>query len=389
MKKPLRFEFNEWAPVNWVKFGIALIIAESFLGGGPSLAGQARPAWEAEWEKTVEAARQEGQVTMYGTSPNHAIVDSGRFQKAYPGIKVVAVAPAPGEAFQRLVAERRAGKYLADLYIAGVTTPIMLHQMKVLEPIKPMLILPEVVDESKWWGGKHNYNDHEQKYIFVFTGNPLYGSIFYNTNLVNVKEIRSFWDLVNPKWKGKIEVRDIRIPGTGNINTIFFYHNPQLGPKFIRRLYGEMDVTLFRDIRQSLDWLANGKFAICFFCYPVEAAEAKKQGLPLNEFGLLKEGATISSHAGGLTLLKNAPHPNAAKVFINWLLSRDGQMISQETGRGRVNSRRIDIPKEIIPPAGRLMEGVKYLEVETPELNDIGPVLKVIEEALADRKKGS
>jgi iron(III) transport system substrate-binding protein len=106
----------------------------------------------------------------------------------------------------------------------------------------------------------------------------------------------------------------------------------------------------------------------------------------------MKEGATISSHAGGLTLVKNAPHPNAAKVFVNWLLSREGQMTSQITGKGRVNSRRIDILKDMIPPEGRLKEGIPYLDVETPELNDIRPVLKAIEEALAEaekRKRGS
>jgi iron(III) transport system substrate-binding protein len=105
----------------------------------------------------------------------------------------------------------------------------------------------------------------------------------------------------------------------------------------------------------------------------------------------MKEGATISSHAGGVTLVKNAPHPNAAKVFVNWLLSREGQLTSQITGRGRVNSRRVDISKEMIPPQGRLIEGVQYVDVETPELNDIGPVMKILEEALAEaekRKKG-
>jgi iron(III) transport system substrate-binding protein len=204
---------------------------------------------------------------------------------------------------------------------------------------------------------------------------------------VNPKEINSFWDLVQPRWKGKIEVRDIRVPGTGNVNSMFFYHNPQVGPKFISRLFGEMDVTLFRDIRQSIDWLATGKFAICFFCYPIEVLEARKQGLPVNEFGLMKEGAAISSYAGGVTFVKNAAHPNAAKVFVNWLLSREGQLASQRTGRGRVNSRRMDIPKDMVSPEIQLIEGVKYLDVETPELSDIRLVLKVLEEALAEAEK--
>jgi iron(III) transport system substrate-binding protein len=247
------------------------------------------------------------------------------------------------------------------------------------------LVLPEVLDESKWWGGKHHYNDHEQKYVFVFTGDPQLGTIAFNTNLVNIKEISSFWDFLNPKWKGRIESRDIRIPGTGSVNTLFFYHNPQLGPKFLRRLFGEMDITLFRDVRQSIDWLATGKFAICFFCYPNEIEPAQKQGLPvaLLDF-MLKEGAAISSQNGALSFVNRAPHPNAAKVFVNWLLSREGQITSQSV---TANSRRMDIPKDMIPPRARLIEGVKYLDVEIPERNDLQPVIKVVEEALAGAAK--
>jgi len=383
-----RYKHADWAR----NLGFVLIAVEGFLNASSSIAGEAKPGWEAEWKKTVAAAKQEGQVTIYGTSPMHAIAEAGVFQKAYPGIKVVTLAPAPAEAFQRLMAERRVGRYLADFYTAGATSPLRLLDAKVLDPIKPLLILPEVLDESKWWEGRHHYNDHEQKYILVYTGNPQLGTPSVNTNLVNQKEIKSFWDFLHPKWKGKIESRDMRIPGAGSVNTLFFYHNPSLGPKFIRRLFGEMDITMFRDIRQGIDWLGTGKFAICFYCSNADTDLAKQQGLPVSPVDfMLKEGATISSHAGAAAFVSKAPHPNAAKVFINWLLSREGQMTSQETGRGRVNSRRIDISKEMIPPVGRLVKGVNYLDVENPEMNNLEPVLKIVEEALAEnekRKKG-
>jgi iron(III) transport system substrate-binding protein len=395
IKKSSLSNFNErlWRdkPGDWFSILAALVTGLSFLSAGSSVAGQAKAGWDVEWEKTVAAARQEGQVTIYGTTPIHAIAETGVFQKVYPGIKVVTVAPAPGEAFQRLMAERRAGRYLADLYVAGATSPLWLLQAQALDPIKPLLIFPEVVDESKWWGGRHHYNDHEQRYIFVYTGNPV-GTISFNSNLVNQKEISSFWDLLHPKWKGKIEIRDMRrTPGAGSINVLFFYHNLQMGPKYIKRLFGEMDITFFREIRQGINWLATGKFLICFFCGDVDIGKAKCQGLPVARLDfMLKEGSAITSHAGALGFVNRAPHPSAAKVFINWLLSREGQLTSQN-GASNPNSRRIDISKEMIPPHGRLIEGVNYLDVETPERNDIGPVIKIIEEALAEtekRKKG-
>ena len=108
-----------------------------------------------------------------------------------------------------------------------------------------------------------------------------------------------------------------------------FYHPPDVGPSFIRKLYGEMDVTLFRDYRQGTDWLAVGKFAICFSC---DVDVSKQQGLPVDTFGpgVFKEGGGLVQQFGTLTLVNRAPHPNAAKVFINWLLSRKGQIALQK-----------------------------------------------------------
>ena len=107
---------------------------------------------------------------------------------------------------------------------------------------------------------------------------------------------------------------------------------PRFGPSFIRKLYGEMDVTLFRDYRQGPDWLAVGKFAICFSC---DVDVLKQQGLPVDTFGpsVFKEGGGLVQQFGTVTLVNRAPHPNAAKVFINWLLSRKGQIALQKVMR--------------------------------------------------------
>lgn len=368
--------------------GIALIFFFISMG-----AAAEKPSWEVEWRRTVEAAKKEGQVTLYGSSAPMLIADSGVFQKAYPEIKVVKVSVrGSSEALERLMAERRAGQYLADLFLGGSTTILELHRARGLDPIKPALILPEVLDESKWLGGAHAYLDPDAKYVFIYIAHPQTGSVHYNTKLVDPKQFHSFWDYVNPKWKGKIEMRDIRTGGTGSSNAKFFYYHPELGPKFLRRLFSEMQMTLFRDNRQSVDWLATGRFAMCFFCYPQETAKAQKQGLPIDEIKqMMKEGAGLTSHSGQIGLINRAARPNAAKVFVNWLLSRDGQMTLQrvysEGRRGASNSRRIDIPKDMIPQEDRLVEGVEYLDVETPERRDMGPVIKIFEEALAQAEK--
>lgn len=349
----------------------------------------AAESWQAEWERTVEAAKKEGQVNIYyfPGSPE-LILQAGIFQKRFPEIKVVAVGADP---LQRIQAERRAGKYLADVTMGGSSSTWQLYVAKALDPIKDALILPEVVDESKWWQGRHRYTDPERRYAFTYLGNTDFGSISYNGNLVKAAEFQSLWDFLRPKWKGKIVARDIRSPGPGTVSIRIFYYNPKLGPEFIRRLFGEMGITLTRDSRQGADWLGTGKYPICFFCMSGDVRTAKSQGLPVETFGPMKEGAGLTSSAGNIGLLNKAPHPSAAKVFINWALSREGQTLHQ-TEHVRVrgsfsNSLRMDIPKDVIPPEYRLKEGVDYVEADIPERMSLEPVLRVVNEALGERKK--
>ena len=165
----------------------------------------------------------------------------GIFQAAFPEIKVTGVTGRGPQLLQRILSERRGEKYLADVYIDGLGNIYPAYNAKVLDPIKPTLILPAVVDATKWWQGKHHYTDPEDRYIFRFQSTAMKGMISYNTSLVNPKSLKSFWDLLQPQWKGKIEVRDIREAGPGSAGIRFFYHNAELGPNFIRRLIGEMD----------------------------------------------------------------------------------------------------------------------------------------------------
>jgi iron(III) transport system substrate-binding protein len=353
-----------------------------FCWTGVVRAAQAKPTSQAEWEKTVEAAKREGQVTVYISGYDAILPD---FQKDYPEIKVVAVTGRGNEIGQRVAAERRGEKFIADVVSAGANPN---HQQffrgKMLDPIKPALILPEVLDQSKWYEGKHTYADPEGQYVFVYVGSATYGAINYNTKLVNPKEFKSYWDFLDPKWKGKIEARDVRRPGPGSGNMRFFYHHSDIGPAFIKRLFSEMEISLFRDYRQGPDWLATGKYAICFFC---DVDVLKQQGLPVDTFGpkVFKEGGGLVQQFGTLALMSHAPHPNAARVFINWLLSRKGQIALQKRlaqAESPADSLRIDIAKDDVPVTSRRLEGIKYLDTGRPDWIDMKPILKVVNEAL-------
>jgi len=355
-------------------------------------AAESKQDWQSEWEKTIQGARKDGKLSLYlyqGEGELGAVAQL--FQKKYPEISVTTVIGRGNQLGPKVMAERRAGKFLVDAYIAGLTSTYeILYRGKILDSVRSALILPGVLDESKWWQGQHHYIDPENKYIFVFVGN-VGQYISYHTKSVDPLEFSSYWDFLQPKWKGKILSRDPKISGSQRIGLRGFYHTPELGPEFIRRLYGEMNVAVTQELRQTTDWLANGKFAICFFCS--EILRAKSQGLPVDEFPTArwKESRAISAgNIGSLALPSQPPHPHAARLFANWLLSREGQIAFQRAANTPFNSEesmRIDIPKDMIPAEIRRIDGVKYFLADRPEFMDMAPIYELVDKALAQSRK--
>jgi ABC-type Fe3+ transport system substrate-binding protein len=350
-----------------------------------AIGAEAKP--DGEWGKAVAAAKKEGKLGVFLYQRGNIEAAVKAFEKQYPDIQITVVSVPAAETGPRIMAERRAGKFLWDVCICGPTTPFaVLAPAKALDSVKSALLLPEVLDESKWWGGKHYYMDAEGQQIFVFLGSVEMPNLYYNKNLIDAKEFRSYWDLINVKWRGKILALDPRQPGRQRVGARFLYTIPDLGPAFLARLFAEMDVSFSRDDRQSMDWLAVGKFPLCLFCGDIETARA--HGLPVEEFNTYtwKESPAIYSGSNGtVTLMNNAPHPNAARVFINWLLSRDGQTSFQKnmnTPDLVMESMRVDISKDPIAPEKRRAPGVKYIVMDTPERSNQEPVSKLLKEVI-------
>lgn len=248
--------------------------------GQESLAAE-RSNWKAEWEKTLKAAHGEAQVTVFGWSRESHLQALTEFQKVYPEIKLILISGSGSDLGPRLVAERRAGKYLADVFIVGATTPVeVLLPAKVLDPIRSSLILPEVTDEALWLGKKFYFADSENKYVLLNDGTVEISLIAYNTNLMRPEEIQSYWDLLQPKWRGKILAYDPRKRSGASGPIRFLYFSPKLGPKFVYRLFNEMDITLATDGHLMTDWLATGKFPLFVFPAPVILTKPKNKVCP-------------------------------------------------------------------------------------------------------------
>ena len=355
----------------------------------PAAVAAEKPGWQAEWDKAIAGAKKEGAVYLWGDMEiTHPDIVAA-FTKEFPFIKPITVTGRVGDLTMRILSERRAGKYLADVYsgVMGGAAFYEFYRTGVLDSVKSTFVLPEVADESKWLGGKHHYVDPDTQQIILYEGNVAGTSIYYNTESIKPNDFSSYWDILDPKWKGKIAMFE-RV-GSGFPSLTPVYYNPRLGPDYIKRLFGEMSVTVSRDRRQATDWLGTGKVVLCVGCADVE--HASRDGIPVGELDrkhLKEAGNNIGLNGNsGLALIGKPAHPNAAKVFVNWFLSRRGQSVWQEVMNTKVeepsNSMRIDIPKDKVLAAARRDEKVKYT---VTGFLDPEPPTKLIDELLGRKK---
>src|SRR4030095_3189422 len=243
-----------------------------------------------------------------------------------------------GEQSAKIIQERKAGVRSYDVFAFGGCGGMSLIQQNVLEPLEPMLILPEVKDPKKWWGGliwADNVNGN--KYFYSFTANSGSANRWYNSDLYNGSEFHSYDDLLNPKMKGSICFLDPRYPGAGQGSWSFLWSTK--GEDFLVKL-AKQDPFVMANARQLAEALAKGKIAICIGCSRHNVTPFIKAGLPLKLLPIAKEGdEATGGYAVGVVKLPR--HPNAAKAFVTWLLRKEGQEL---WGQAMLDaSRRMDV----------------------------------------------
>ncbi|MGH7848204.1 MAG: ABC transporter substrate-binding protein [Candidatus Binatia bacterium] len=305
------------------------------LGGWPVLAS-GQTSWENEWQKVQAAARNEGKIVIsIPPSPELRKALEGALKQKF-GIEAESLAGAGSQTTRRIADEYQAGVNYVDVHISTIDNLMdRLLPMKAVEPLESYWILPEVKDPKNWWGG-HIWTDNARRYAYAPMAYML-DSIWYNASLVKPEEVRSFNDLLNPKWKGKIGLFDPRIGGAGIGMWGFLWSTK--GEEYLKKLVGQK--LLIGDRRVIADALARGKLAVTIGASYYSFASFLKAGLPVKPFPTLAEGTYASVGNGGPVILKNHRHPNASKVFVNWLLSKAGQEVyAKAFGQA---TRRLDV----------------------------------------------
>ena len=328
-------------------------------------AGLAQSAdWQKSWDATLAAAKREGKVVVVG-SPHPEMRNEviPRFTARF-GIPVDFIAGKSGENVERVRIERGSGIFSADVFMVGASTALnALYAEKMIDPLAPLLLTPEVTDGSKWKSGKPPFIDPEGRYI-LRPFSTIDTLVFINTDYVKPKEMRSVEDLLNPKWKGKISTEDPGIDsGSGGNKAANFYS--QLGAEFARRLYVDQKPVISRNRRQFADWLARGTYPICLTCRVDDTRPLQQAGYKIATiYELAGLRSRVNSTPFTLTLASQAPHPNAARVFVNWLAGKEGLEIY---ARGDdAATLRTDVDESFLDPAAVPRPGAFYPDDADP-----------------------
>lgn len=337
--------------------GLSLVLTGALLFPVAASAQSSKPAWHSEWEKVVEGAKKEGKVVV--SIPASAELRKGMeetFTRRY-GITLELFPARGSEAVRRMVEEFKAGVRYFDLHIGGTSSIVTgLLAEGILEAVEPWMILPEVRDPKNWWGG-HIWADKARQHVYMFLA-YLTETVWYNMKGVRPEEVRSYDDLLNPKWKSKIAILDPRTPGSGESTWSFLWRIK--GEEYLRKLVAQ-DLIVGRNQRQLAEALAKEKALLSIGLSYYTFLPFIKAGMPLKPLPAPKEGLYGSSGSGNLVILKNAPHPNAAKVYVNWLLSREGQeLFGRAMGQA---TRRWDVDTAWTKKFGH----IAAKEVLTPE----------------------
>ncbi len=308
-----------------------------------------------EWDKLVADARNEGTVviaTSNGPIFNSALAES--FQKKY-GVHLEFIFGKSEELVPKVQAERRAGIYSTDTFIIGSSSIVpFLGPDGALEPLDTVLMLPEVLDKKAWWGGDLLWigPKHFQVMFLAMPGQSLWA----NRDVVKPGTIKNHYDLLDPLWKGKISLRDPTTAGSGNAFFTFVAETFPNGLDYLRKL-GKQEPAITRDPRIQTEWVARGKYPVAIGCKIDIVKEFIQAGAPIVAVPT-PEGTYLTGSGGGVAVLNKAPHPKAAALFVNWLLSKEGQLVASRAYGGQ--SAREDIATDFFESYEVRQPGAKY-----------------------------
>jgi len=310
------------------------------------------------WQELAAAARAEGKLVLSSSTTPATRQNLPRAFKEHFGVDLEYLGGRSAELVARVENERAVGLYTIDLHLGGGDTIVGMYQNGWLAPVRPHLGAPEVVDPTVWRGGRLPFLDPDDSYLLELEGSVASLGAF-NTQLVSANEIQTFDDLLNPKWKGKLSIEEATVAGSGQNRAVYIY--AYKGEEYFKRLFVDQQPTFSRDLRQMQDWLARGANPITLALNASDLEPMERDGLPVGLLGTLDGPGYIVGGFSVLGLYSNAPHPNAARLFLNWIASPEGMRVHAEAEQQ--GPSRKDVPAPWLRDFQIPKEGVNYMNL--------------------------
>lgn len=297
-------------------------------GSGTTSTAPAKAEWERKWESALAGARKEGELSILTPGGDTLRSSLTPVLKEKFGINLQLTYGNQSELLTKMDMERRSGIYTNDMTLFSPVAYLdFLKPNGMVTPLSPYLLLPDVKDNKNWVNSQFPMFDKDGTAVALTSA--YFSYVFINTDMVKESEMRSYRDLLNPKWTGKMVMLD-PTAGPSPTETFVNYVVPRFmgvaeGEKYLRDLV-KQDLVYTRDRRLHVEWVARGKYPIGIGTSSPLLADFVNAGAPLT-FIRPEEGGLLAVAATGLAIVDKAPHPNAATVFLNWVLGEEGQRI--------------------------------------------------------------
>lgn len=296
-------------------------------------------------QRLLDGAHKEGELTLYTSlTVEDMAVLNGAFEKKY-GVKVRMWRAAADKVVQRALTEAQAGRYDVDVIELSGPSLEALHREKLLavvrSPYQADLIPAAVPAHHEWVGARLN--------IFVQA---------YNTTLVRKEDLpKSYADLLDPKWKGKL---GIEAADDDWFATVVRELGEEKGLELFRKLAAGNGLSVRKGHTLLTNMVASGEVPLALTVYNFTAEQTKQKGAPLEWFVL----PPAVARANGVAVARRAPHPNAAVLYYDFMISEEGQRILAQRDFVPA-SRKVDtplnkMPLKIVDPALVLDESDKW-----------------------------
>ncbi len=332
---------------------LVLTLLLAACGGGqvtapPSPTATAKPAsTQSDWSRMVALAKDEGKVSVYTSIGQDTRVAISQVMKAKYGVELEFTMGSSGDIVQKILTEKRGNLKIADIAFIGPGSITQLKTNGAFTPIDKLLAMPGVTDPGAWPDGRLPFLDKDKDILMISGGYLSY--MILNGDLTKGNEITSVQDLLKPQIKGKIIMDDPTGPGSAN-NWLSFIIKYVMGPEKARGYFKQLaaqEPVLTRDARQLVEWVAKEKSIVGIGASQMQVYEFQKAGAPV-VYANMVEGGLVHPGESCISVIADSPHPNATAVFVNWLLSSEGQAIfSKVFGKPGL---RIGTPTEGLDP---------------------------------------